>query len=40
MRMPGADASFHEMAALPHSGDRRERWLRQIAEKHGFKLER
>ena len=34
-----ADAFFQEMVALSHKVDRHEKWIRQIAEKLGIKLE-
>jgi len=34
-----ADAYFQEMVALSHQVKRHERWLHQIAEKLGIKLE-
>jgi len=34
-----ADTYFQEMVALSHKVDRHERWLMQIAEKVGVKLE-
>lgn len=34
-----ADAYFQEMVALSHKVDRHEKWLQQIAEKLGIKLE-
>ena len=34
-----ADAYFQEMVALTHKVDRHEKWLHQIAEKLGIKLE-
>jgi hypothetical protein len=34
-----ADAFFQEMVMLSHKVDRHERWLHQIAEKLGVKLE-
>jgi hypothetical protein len=34
-----ADAYFQEMVALSHKVERHERWLHQIAEKLGVKLE-
>jgi hypothetical protein len=34
-----ADAFFQEMVALSHKVERHERWLHQIAEKLGVKLE-
>lgn len=34
-----ADAFFQEMVALSHKVDRHEKWIQQIAEKLGIKLE-
>jgi len=34
-----ADAFFQELVALSHKVDRHEKWLHQIAEKLGLKLE-
>jgi len=34
-----ADAYFQEMVALTHKVDRHEKWLHQLAEKLGVKLE-
>ena len=34
-----ADAYFQEMVMLSHKVDRHEKWLRQIADKVGVKLE-
>jgi len=34
-----ADAFFQEMIVLAHKVDRHEKWLHQIAEKLGIKLE-
>ena len=34
-----ADGYFQEMVMLSHKVDRHERWLRQIAERVGVKLE-
>ena len=34
-----ADAFFQEMVALSHKVDRHEKWLHQLAEKLGVKLE-
>ena len=34
-----ADAYFQEMVALSHKVERHERWLHQIAERLGVKLE-
>jgi len=34
-----ADAYFEEMVALSHKVDRHEKWLHQVAEKLGIKLE-
>ena len=34
-----ADAYFQEMVALTHKVDRHEKWLQQIADKIGVKLE-
>lgn len=34
-----ADAYFQEMVALVHKVDRHEKWLHQLAEKLGVKLE-
>ncbi|MFH1462370.1 MAG: hypothetical protein ABIG08_01565 [bacterium] len=34
-----ADAFFQEMVALAHKVDRLEKWIQQIAEKVGIKLE-
>ncbi len=34
-----ADAYFQEMVALAHKVDRHEKWLQQIADKIGVKLE-
>jgi GTP-binding protein EngB required for normal cell division len=34
-----ADAYFQEMVMLSHKVDRHEKWLQQIAEKLGFKLQ-
>ena len=34
-----ADAYFQEMVALSHKVDRHEKWLQQIADKVGVKLE-
>lgn len=34
-----ADAYFQEMVALTHKVDRLEKWIQQIAEKVGIKLE-
>ncbi|MBI4993654.1 hypothetical protein HZC33_01710 [Candidatus Wolfebacteria bacterium] len=34
-----ADAYFQEMAMLSHQINRHDRWIRQIAEKMGVKLE-
>ena len=34
-----ADAYFQEMVALSHKVDRHEKWLLQLAEKLGVKLE-
>ena len=34
-----ADAFFQEMVVLSHKVDRHEKWLQQIAEKLGIKLE-
>ncbi len=34
-----ADTYFQEMAALSHKVDRHEKWLRQVADKLGIKLE-
>jgi len=35
-----ADTYFQEMVALSHKVDRHEKWIQQIAEKLGMKLER
>lgn len=34
-----ADAYFQEMVALTHKVDRHEKWIQQIADKLGVKLE-
>ena len=34
-----ADTYFQEMVTLTHKVDRREKWIQQIAEKLGIKLE-
>ncbi len=34
-----ADTFFEEMVALSHKVDRHEKWLHQVAEKLGIKLE-
>ena len=34
-----ADAYFQEMVALTHKVDRHEKWIQQIAEKLGIKLQ-
>ena len=34
-----ADAYFQEMVALSHKVDRHEKWIQQLAEKLGIKLE-
>ncbi len=34
-----ADAYFQEMVALTHKVDRHEKWLQQIADKVGIKLD-
>ena len=34
-----ADAYFQEMVALSHKVDRHEKWIQQLAEKLGVKLE-
>jgi len=34
-----ADAYFQEMVALAHKVDRHEKWIQQIAEKLGIKLQ-
>jgi uncharacterized coiled-coil DUF342 family protein len=34
-----ADAYFQEMVALSHKVDRHEKWIQQIAQKLGIKLE-
>ena len=34
-----ADAYFQEMVALAHKVDRLEKWIHQVAEKAGVKLE-
>jgi uncharacterized coiled-coil DUF342 family protein len=34
-----ADTYFQEMVMLAHKVDRHEKWIRQIAEKLGIKLE-
>ena len=34
-----ADTFFQEMVALSHKVDRHEKWIQQIAEKLGIKLE-